>query len=177
MPSRRWIRGVGLAGAIAVGSMLGACSSSEPAPKAADSTATAPPKTTVAVTMKEFTLAPALASVPAGSVTFAVQNAGLIPHEFVVVKSDLAPDKLPQIEQKLVDEKQIQVISKTAQFDGAKRQDVTASLTPGRYVLLCNVPSHYISGMYVAFAVTSGGAPTSATPMSGANPSSDRPGY
>lgn len=165
-----------------VGAVLGACSSSEPAPKAADTTVAAPPRKTVAVTMKEFTLASAPASVPAGTVTFVVQNAGLIPHEFVVVKSDLAPDKLPQFEQKLVDEKQVQVLSRTAQFDAGKKQDVAASLTPGKYVLLCNVPSHYISGMYAAFTVTSGGAPAGATPASGGSPSTgnssnDGPGY
>ena len=153
MPSERWRRGIGLVVVVAVGVTLGGCSSSS-APKAgANAAATAAPgtPTTVGVTLKDFGVASAYASVP-----------------FVVVKSDLTVDKLPQFEQKLVDEKQVQVVSKIAPLDAAKQQDVTVALLPGKYILLCNVASHYTSGMFTGFVVTSGGAPTNATPTTGA---------
>lgn len=108
----------------------------------------------VAVTLKDFAVVATPASLAAGKVTFAVQNAGVSPHEFVVVKSDLAPDSLPQVNQKTVDEKQVQVVGKIDPFDGGSKRELAVDLQPGRYVLLCNVPSHYISGMYTAFTVT-----------------------
>ncbi|TAK80317.1 MAG: hypothetical protein EPO16_00830 [Dehalococcoidia bacterium] len=108
----------------------------------------------VAVTLKDFAVVATPASITAGKVTFAVQNAGVSPHEFVIVKSDLAPDSLPQVNQKTVDEKQVQVIGKVEPFDGGSKRELALELQPGRYVLLCNIPSHYISGMYTAFAVT-----------------------
>ncbi len=168
MPFERWRRGIGLVVVATVGVTLGGCSSSS-APKAdANAAATAAKPTTVGVTLKDFGVASAYASVPSGSVTFSVKNSGAIPHEFVVVKSDLTLDKLPQFEQKLVDEKQVQVVTKLAPMDAGKQQDVTVALQPGKYILLCNVASHYTSGMFTGFVVTSGGAPTNATPTTGA---------
>ena len=156
MTSRRdWRSGARAAAVLAVGVVLGACSSSEPAATATASAAAtaAQPKATVAVTLKDFGVAAAPASVAAGQITFAVQNSGAIPHQLVVVKSDLAPDKLPQVNQKLVDVKQVPAVAETQQFDGGKKQEVTATLQPGKYVLFCNVESHYISGMFTAFTV------------------------
>lgn len=150
---RRWA----LAVALVVGLALAGCSSSEPAPKATATTAASPVvKTSVGVTLKEFSVTAVPASAPAGSVTFAVQNSGLIPHELLVVKSDLGLDKLPQVDQKRVDETKVQVVGEVAEFDAAKRQELTLTLQPGKYILLCNVVSHYISGMYAAFEVTAG---------------------
>lgn len=148
-----------LAGAALVGcssKTKPAASPSVPATAAATTATTAPaaPRSDIAVTLKDFGVTAAPASVPAGKVTFAVQNTGVSPHEFVVVKSDLAPESLPQVNQKQVDEKQVQVAGKTEPFDGGSKRELTLDLPPGRYVLLCNVPSHYISGMYTAFAVT-----------------------
>lgn len=156
-----WKRGIRLGAVLVVGAALSACSSSEPAQQA-DAAAKATPAsakaTTVGVTLKDFGVAAAQASAPAGSVTFAVLNSGAIPHELVVVKSDLATDKLPQFEQKLVDEKQVQVISKTVPLDAGKKQELTTTLQPGKYILICNVASHYVSGMYSAFEVTGAAA-------------------
>lgn len=170
MPFGRWRRGIGLVVVATVGVTLGGCSSSS-APKAdANAAATAAPAkpTTVGVTLKDFGVASAYTSVPSGSVTVSVKDSGAIPHEFVVVKSDLTVDKLPQFESKLVDGKQVQVVLKIAPLDAGKQQDVTVALQPGKYILLCNVASHFTSGMFTGFVVTSGGAPTNATPTTGA---------
>lgn len=144
-----------LAALLATGALLAACTSSRPPPEATAS-ALAPTRAnaTVAVTLKDFGVAATPASVPAGKVTFAAQNTGASPHEFLVVRSDLAPGSLPQVNQKMVDEKQVEVVGKTEPFDGGSKRELTVDVQPGRYVLLCNVPSHYISGMYTAFTVT-----------------------
>ncbi len=148
-------RQLALAVTVGAGLALAGCSSSEPASKT--TATTAPPaavKTSVGVTLKEFSVAAAPASAPAGSVTFAVQNSGLIPHELLVVKSDLGPDQLPQVDQKRVDETKVQVLGEVPEFDAGKKQELTLTLQPGKYILLCNVVSHYLSGMYTAFEVT-----------------------
>ncbi len=107
----------------------------------------------VTVTLKDFGVTAAPASTSAGRVTFLVRNARAIPHEFAVAKSDLAPDQLPQVNQKLVDVAKVQVVAGTGPFDSGTKQELTADLQPGRYVLFCNVASHYISGMHTAFTV------------------------
>ncbi len=93
------------------------------------------------------------ASTRAGAVTFDVSNTGALPHELVVVQSDLAPGGLPQQNQKAVDETAVKVLARLAEFDGGKRGTLTANLAPGTYVLLCNVPSHYETGMFLGFSV------------------------
>ena len=60
---------------------------------------------TVAVTVQEFAVLPATDSAPAGDVTFAVTNTGPEDtHEFVVFRTDLAPDALPTASDGSVDE-------------------------------------------------------------------------
>lgn len=144
-----------VAAAIAAAVLL-SCSSSDPGPtarKEVPAEATLSQKR-VEVALKDFGLVASPGSIQAGPVAFAIQNSGAAPHEFVIVQSGLAPDQLPQIEQKFVDLKQLQVIATTGPIDGGKREDVAVNLRPGRYVLLCNVASHYISGMYAAFSVS-----------------------
>ena len=61
--------------------------------------------TTVDVTVQEFAVLPAQDSAPAGDVTFNVTNTGPEDtHEFVVFKTDLAPDALPTAPDGSVDE-------------------------------------------------------------------------
>ncbi|MBM4409892.1 MAG: hypothetical protein FJ037_00955 [Chloroflexi bacterium] len=144
----------GVTAGIAV--LLGACSSSGTKLTAGGSPTGTPAAahSNVAVTLKDFGVTTTPGSVPAGHITFITHNAGATPHELVVVKTDLAPDRLPQVDQKFVDVKQVQVLAETEPFDGGTKPELTAELPPGRYVLLCNVASHYISGMYAAFTVT-----------------------
>ena len=44
-----------------------------------------------------------------------------------------------------------------------KSASATFELSPGKYVLICNVAGHYEDGMYAGFEVTTGDAPKSAT--------------
>jgi hypothetical protein len=49
------------------------------------------------VRLKEFKVIPAVASVRAGRVTFVVRNVGKLAHEFVVLRTAIAPGKLPVV--------------------------------------------------------------------------------
>ena len=79
-------------------------------------------------------------------------NDGALEHEFVVVRSDLAVDALPQAGG-AVDESQIEVVGRIEQWPGGETKEATFSLTAGSYVLICNIPGHYQLGMRAAFRV------------------------
>jgi mono/diheme cytochrome c family protein/uncharacterized cupredoxin-like copper-binding protein len=113
-----------------------------------------PGATIVNVTLKEFTVTPDSSSVSAGAVEFHVTNGGAAPHNFRIIKTDLAPDKLP-VANSQVDETQVNVVARSSgNFIAVGASDVvSANLTPGNYVLICNVPTHYQSRMHVAFTV------------------------
>jgi uncharacterized cupredoxin-like copper-binding protein len=119
-------------------------------------------KTTVSVTVQEFSVIPAQDSAPAGSVTFNVENTGPDDtHEFVVIKTDLAPDALPTDENGAVDEEGegIEVIDEIEDIAVGDTQSVTVDLDAGSYVLICNIwdaeekEAHYSMGMRTAFTV------------------------
>lgn len=128
--------------ALVFGAMTGSA-----APAAAATT------THVGVTLKEMSITLSVASVPSGSVTFDVTNAGSVEHEFVILKTDIAPDALPA---------NTEVAGKAAEIGHVDEMDPvtgTQSLTvdnlrPGYYVLVCNKPGHYAAGMFAALHVT-----------------------
>ena len=116
----------------------------------------------VDVTLQEFAVIPASASAPAGDVTFDVTNDGPDDvHEFVVFKTDLAPDALPTNEDGTVDEEGegVELQDEIEDIAVGDTQSVTIDLSAGNYVLICNIydkeeqEAHYQEGMRVAFTV------------------------
>ena len=103
----------------------------------------------VTATMSEFAIT-ADASADANSVTFRVVNDGAIAHEFVVVRSDLGAKDLPQAGG-VVDESQVEVVGRIDQFAGGETREATFNLAAGNYLLICNLPGHYLLGMVAAF--------------------------
>ena len=116
--------------------------------------------TSVDVTVQEFAVLPAQESAPAGEVTFNVTNTGPEDtHEFVVFKTDLAPDALPTAPDGSVDEEGegLELIDEIEDIEVGDTPSLTVSLDPGSYVLICNIVEsgevHYTSGMRTAFTV------------------------
>jgi uncharacterized cupredoxin-like copper-binding protein len=118
---------------------------------------------TVDVTVQEFEVAPDDSSVDSGEVTFDVTNKGPDDmHEFVVIKTDLAPDALPTDENGAVDENGagIEVVDEVEEFAVGETKTLKVDLAAGKYVLICNVfdqeenEAHYSKGMRAAFTVT-----------------------
>ena len=119
-------------------------------------------ETTVNVTLQEFAVLPAQESAPAGTTTFSVENTGPEDvHEFVVIKTDLAPDALPTDENGVVDEEGegMEVIDEIEDIPVGETQSVTVDLESGSYALVCNIwdedeqEAHYAMGMRSAFTV------------------------
>ena len=54
-----------------------------------------PTAATVIVNADEYSFGPSVSTAPAGRVRFVVHNDGRIEHDFVVLRTDLAPDAIP----------------------------------------------------------------------------------
>jgi uncharacterized cupredoxin-like copper-binding protein len=103
--------------------------------------------TTVKASEKEFAI-DVPAQVTAGQVTFDISNTGSVAHNFWIVKTDLAADQLPTAAGQ-VDTSKLSVVGKTsADIAAGASATVTAQLTPGTYVVFCDVPGHYQLGMH-----------------------------
>jgi uncharacterized cupredoxin-like copper-binding protein len=118
--------------------------------------------TTVDVTLQEWAVLPNPSSVSAGEITFTITNEGPEDvHEFVVVQTDLDPADLPTDETGAVTEtgEGMTVVDEVEDIPVGETEDLTVSLDPGNYVLICNIYSededeaHYTMGMYTAFTV------------------------
>jgi len=83
-------------------------------------------------------------SVPAGRVTFEAANDGAEPHELVVVRAS-SPDDLPRADDGSFDEAAMpaaDVIGEIEPFAPEAGCLATFDLTPGDYLLLCNIVEH-----------------------------------
>ena len=120
--------------------------------------------TQIAVTLKEYSIALAQSSAPAGDVTFAVTNEGPdAVHEFVVLATDLALDALPTNPDGSVQEEGegITPVDEIEDIAVGDTATLTVSLAAGSYVFVCNIVGdvggetvpHYQQGMRASFTV------------------------
>lgn len=120
-------------------------------------TACGPQKIDVALTTYKITLSEN--SVNAGDIIFHVHNdATDLKHEFVIFKTDLPEDQLPTNAEGVVDEAGAGVTHiDEVEVEAGQSADLAVNLTPGNYVLICNINDnnemHYMHGMHVAFTV------------------------
>ncbi|NJC97818.1 MAG: hypothetical protein C3F07_06520 [Anaerolineales bacterium] len=116
-----------------------------------------PTKIDAALTTFKITLSQD--SAKAGDIVFHVHNdATDLKHEFVIFKTDLAPDALPMNSEGAVDENGAGVTHiDEVEVEPGQAADLKVNLQPGNYVLICNIndnnEEHYQHGMYVGFTV------------------------
>lgn len=110
----------------------------------------------VDVTESDYKIELGSTSAPAGAITFDVTNDAEQTHEFVVFKTDLAPDQLPTNSDGDVDEEGEGVthIDEIEDVTGGSSKSLAVNLDAGSYVLICNLPGHYRQGMHTAFTVS-----------------------
>lgn len=106
----------------------------------------------VIVTMKDFSLTAEPGSFAPGTISFGIQNDGPSAHEFVVIRTDDAPDALP-VESGVIPEDQIDLVDEAEDIAPGTNTSLTVDLEAGSYVLVCNLPAHYEAGMHAAFTV------------------------
>ncbi len=95
-------------------------------------------------------------SVPAGKVEFDVTNAAAkTGHEMILVKLASKGDTLPLDPAKhRIDEKAIKSLGEVSNLKAGANGVLKASVTPGDYMLICNIKGHYEAGMAAPFTVT-----------------------
>jgi uncharacterized cupredoxin-like copper-binding protein len=117
----------------------------------------------VAVTLQEWGVGTDVTEAPAGPVTFTVTNIGPEDiHEFVVIRTDLSFIALPTDDTGAVDESGggMVVIGEIEDIPVGTSQDLTLTLEPGEYALICNIfdpdenEAHYQMGMRTGFTVS-----------------------
>jgi uncharacterized cupredoxin-like copper-binding protein len=117
----------------------------------------AAPVTPLAVTEHDFAIAPAETSLPAGLVDLAVTDRGPSAHEMLIFQTDLPADKLPLRPDGRVDESGdgvLKVFDSGDNIDVGTTKTFHIALAAGHYVMICNLPGHYLAGMHTAFTVT-----------------------
>lgn len=91
-----------------------------------------------------------------GPVTFRVTNlASQIIHEVIVARLPDGEQKLPyDATTQRVDETALQSFGSVNEIDPSKSASLTLELKPGKYILYCNLPGHYMAGMWTLIDVT-----------------------
>jgi uncharacterized cupredoxin-like copper-binding protein len=103
----------------------------------------------------DFALATSTSTVASGNVTFNVTNQGPSTHELLAFRSDLPQDQLPLGPDGRINEDAIpKVLDTETDLAPGLQRSLTVSLTPGRYVLVCNLLNHYKMGMHIVVTVT-----------------------
>jgi uncharacterized cupredoxin-like copper-binding protein len=119
-----------------------------------ETTAAAP----TVIKMGEFYFNPKNATAKAGKTTIEAPNIGKVEHELVLFKSDMDPAKLPTEANGGVDEEKMDKIAEEAgeiaDVEAGDAKSEEFELTPGKYVMFCNLPGHYAAGMYGTLTVT-----------------------
>jgi uncharacterized cupredoxin-like copper-binding protein len=106
----------------------------------------------VVVDMEDFSLDAAPGTHTTGTVTFTIRNGGPSVHAMTIIRSDVAADALP-VENGLIPEGQVDVVDEETDIPPGADATLSTTLDAGSYILVCNLPAHYESGMYAAFTV------------------------
>ena len=108
----------------------------------------------VKVTLAEWVIARDVDSVEAGETYFLADNAGPNDaHEFVVIKTDLAPGELP-VEDGTVPPYKVDFVGAIPPFAPGSAASIVLDLEPGNYALICNIAAHYGQGMHTSFTAS-----------------------
>ena len=111
-----------------------------------------PGEVQLVVEMTDYKVVTNVATVRAGETKIGVRNRGSQPHDLVVLRTDLAPDKLPyDVGRAKANEPGL--VARTKELRAGGTAALTATLEPGQYVLICNVAGHYGLGMRTSLRV------------------------
>lgn len=110
------------------------------------------------IKMGDYFFAPANGSAKAGKILIEAPNEGSVEHELVVFKTNMDPAKLPTDSGGGVDEEKLDEVAEEAgevpDVEAGETKSGNFELTPGKYVIFCNLPGHYAQGMYGTLTVT-----------------------
>jgi uncharacterized cupredoxin-like copper-binding protein len=107
------------------------------------------------ISMKGMAIDARPSTIHSGKVTFNVVNRSrTLTHELVLVRLDYTNRQLPYDQSAAeVNEEAITRIGEVSDLPPGGHGSLTATVPPGRYLLICNEPGHYSAGMHVALTV------------------------
>jgi uncharacterized cupredoxin-like copper-binding protein len=142
-------------GAIAVVFAAGCASTAVQAPAAAQAPVAAvnTPGGTVNTTLTDMKITVDHAAMSAGAITFVVKNTGAVAHELVLLRTDVAQDKLATDPDEAGKMDETGNIGETGDMAVGESKSFTVTLAAGHYVLMCNEIGHYSAGMHMTFTV------------------------
>jgi uncharacterized cupredoxin-like copper-binding protein len=107
------------------------------------------PAPRIAVSLAEYSVGLSRSVGRTGVVTFAVRNAGTVPHEFVVLRTSKPAAEL--LKGNRADE--TGNVGETGDMQPGTAKTLRLRLKPGHYALICNLPGHYMAGQHADFTV------------------------
>lgn len=112
---------------------------------------------TLTIDMGDFFFEPKDATASAGSTTISAPNVGQVEHEFILAKSDVDPASLPvsgdRVDEDAFVKQGAEVLGEIEDVPAGQTKEGSFDLTPGKYVMFCNLPAHYAQGMYGSLTV------------------------
>lgn len=130
--------------------MVAACGGTTTPTSSPAGAAAAPASATSSVALSEMKVT-MQAGYAAGKHTFTVSNAGTVPHELLVFRSVLTPDRYPTEASGAIAEDGAGITKISDGDNLAKGQSQTRTVDlsqPGTYLFVCNLPGHFAAHMY-----------------------------
>ncbi len=95
-------------------------------------------------------------AIHAGETTFDVTNkSDSTLHEFLIARLDTAPDQVPFNETTAtIKESALTDVTELGDLEPGSSSSMTMNLAEGQYLLFCNLPGHFKSGMYEVLTMT-----------------------
>ncbi len=109
--------------------------------------------TQIATTLEDGVIIFDRAEVPAGTVTFVIENRGTMVHEVEVFAGATPGLRLPVVAG-VADTTGLTLIDEVEDIVAGTTTSLTVDLEPGTYLVICNLPGHYAMGMTIELVVT-----------------------
>jgi uncharacterized cupredoxin-like copper-binding protein len=108
--------------------------------------------------MSDYAFSPSDATTSAGTVKISAPNQGKVPHELVLLKTNQSPGSLPtssngEVDEEGLEAKGVESPGEIEDVSPGETKSADLKLTPGKYVMICNLPGHYKQGMYGTLTV------------------------
>jgi len=113
---------------------------------------------TLTIKMGDFYFAPKNATAQAGKTTLEAPNEGSVEHELVLFKTNMNPANLPtdangEVDEEKLEQEGAEELGEIEEVEPGETGSKEFDLTPGKYVMICNLPGHYAQGMYGSLTV------------------------
>ena len=134
----RWTRWIAALALVSAGFLLSSCQ----------------PEPTMRVALYSYQISIDRTEFEAGPITLYITNySEKQPHEIALFRTDTPAEFLPRTLTDTVNTAFINAISSKVPVLAGETRKQLVNLSPGHYIILCNLPGHYDQGMYAEFDV------------------------